>query len=52
MSHLRHASVALLAGLLTVAAIGCSTLWHDLQPHRLHRLNRGEAMPTGASVYE
>ncbi|MBI1345857.1 hypothetical protein GC163_06165 [bacterium] len=24
-------------------ASGCASFWHDLQPHRLRRLNRGPA---------
>jgi hypothetical protein len=29
--------------LLLLAAISGCALWHELQPHRLHRLNRGPA---------
>lgn len=47
------ARALLLAGLIAVAlsAAGCSTIWHELQPHRLHRLNRGPGMPTGPEAY-
>lgn len=43
----------LLTGLIAVAlsAAGCSSMWHELQPHRLQRLNRGPGMPTGAEAY-
>jgi hypothetical protein len=29
--------------LLTSFTCGCASFWHDLQPHRLRRLNRGSA---------
>lgn len=29
--------------LLVVINSGCASFWHDLKPHRLHRLNRGSA---------
>ena len=43
----------LIAGLIAAAlsASGCSSVWHELQPHRLHRLNQGPGMPTGAEAY-
>lgn len=28
---------------LTCLQCGCASVWHDLQPHRLRRLNRGAA---------
>lgn len=33
-----------LLGLLVLAGSlsGCASFWHDLKPHRLHRMNRGE----------
>ena len=34
-----------------LSASGCASFWHDLQPHRLQRLNRGPGMPTGAEAY-
>ncbi len=45
--------VLLLTGLLAVAlgVSGCASFWHDLQPHRLQRLNRGPGMPTGPEAY-
>jgi hypothetical protein len=33
----------LVASLLASFTCGCANFWHDLQPHRLHRLNRGAA---------
>lgn len=43
----------LVTGLIavTLSAAGCSSIWHELQPHRLHRLNRGPGMPTGPEAY-
>lgn len=43
----------LVAGLIVVtfSASGCSSFWHELQPHRLHRMNQGPGMPTGAEAY-
>jgi hypothetical protein len=43
----------LLTGLVAVAlcAGGCTSMWHELQPHRLQRLNRGPGMPTGPEAY-
>ena len=38
---LRLIVLAALLGLLTLQA-GCQMLPHDLQPHRLQRLNQGE----------
>jgi len=29
--------------LLVTAQMGCADMWHNLQPHRLHRMNRGPA---------
>ena len=45
--------VLLMSILLAVALAipGCASMWHELQPHRLHRLNRGPGMPTGAEAY-
>lgn len=31
----------LMLSLLTVMQFGCSTFWHDLQPHRMRRINSG-----------
>ena len=36
---------------LCVVSTGCSTAWHNLQPHRLHQLNRGPGMDTGPDAY-
>ncbi|MEK6259242.1 MAG: hypothetical protein AABP62_11560 [Planctomycetota bacterium] len=33
----------LLLSLLSVMQCGCSTFWHDLQPHRMRRINSGPA---------
>ena len=41
--------VGLMAAAFSIA--GCSSFWHELQPHRLHRLNQGPGMPTGAEAY-
>lgn len=51
MSAFRRA--LLLFGLIAAALMsaGCSSMWHNLQPHRLQRLNRGPGMPTGAEAY-
>ena len=32
----------LLASLMSLTC-GCASFWHDMQPHRIHRLNRGAA---------
>lgn len=32
-----------LASLLASFACGCASMWHDLQPHRIRRMNRGDA---------
>lgn len=36
---------ALSCGLLSLLVIssGCAAIWHELQPHRMNRLNRGPA---------
>lgn len=34
---------ALLCSLLAVLMCGCSSLWHELQPHRMRRINSGPA---------
>ena len=43
----------LVAGLTAVAlsTAGCKSFWHEMQPHRLHRMNQGPGMPTGAEAY-
>jgi hypothetical protein len=43
----------LVAGVLAavLSASGCTSVWHNMQPHRLHQLNRGPGMPTGAEAY-
>ena len=33
----------LLLSLLSVALCGCANVWHDLQPHRIRRINSGPA---------
>ena len=33
----------ILASLLATLTCGCASFWHDLQPHRLRRLNSGPA---------
>ena len=33
----------LLLSLLSVTLCGCTDLWHNLQPHRLRRINSGPA---------
>ena len=33
----------LLLSLLSVTLCGCASVWHELQPHRLHRINSGPA---------
>ena len=44
--------VLLLAGLVALLGTGgCSSMWHELQPHRLHQLNRGPGMATGPETY-
>lgn len=36
--------LCLLVMLLTASCVtGCASFWHDLKPHRLHRLNRHPA---------
>lgn len=29
--------------LMSFLSLGCSSIWHNLQPHRIQRLNRGPA---------
>ncbi|MBA3316102.1 MAG: hypothetical protein M3552_01945 [Planctomycetota bacterium] len=43
----------LVFALITLASVasGCSSMWHELQPHRLQQLNRGPGMPTGPEAY-
>ncbi len=36
---------------LATVATGCSSMWHELQPHRLQQMNRGPGMPTGPEAY-
>ena len=45
--------VLLLTGLIAAAlgSSGCSSMWHELQPHRLHQMNRGPGMATGPETY-
>lgn len=40
--------VLLVSGGLLLTGSGCSGLMHELQPHRLSRLNRGPGMSTDA----
>lgn len=36
--------IGLIMMLLTATSLtGCASFWHELQPHRLHRLNRHPA---------
>ncbi len=35
--------VGLLLVLSLVPLAGCASLWHEFQPHRMNRLNRGTA---------
>ncbi|QDT62864.1 hypothetical protein V22_00620 [Calycomorphotria hydatis] len=51
MPCFRHASRALFFALLAVSIAGCGSLWHEMQPHRLRRLNQGPGMDTGSDVY-
>ena len=37
-----YRKIALLS-LLTVMLCGCANIWHELQPHRLRRMNSGPA---------
>lgn len=42
----------ILAGLVLGSVTGCGTLFHNLKPHRLWRLNRhSPPMATGSSPY-
>jgi hypothetical protein len=44
--------LAILAGLVLGSATGCDTLFHNLKPHRLWRLNRhSPPMASGSSPY-
>ncbi|MDZ4687882.1 MAG: hypothetical protein SH850_22645 [Planctomycetaceae bacterium] len=40
---MRRLKFAVIAVLLVASVSGCASFWHDLQPHRLRRLNRGPA---------
>jgi len=40
---MRRLKFAMIAALLVESVSGCASIWHDLQPHRLRRLNRGPA---------
>ncbi|MBM4076295.1 MAG: hypothetical protein FJ267_11730 [Planctomycetes bacterium] len=33
----------ILTGLLVIQVCGCASIWHELKPHRLRRLNRTTA---------
>ena len=33
----------LLVSVLTVMQCGCASVWHELQPHRMRRINSGPA---------
>jgi hypothetical protein len=44
--------LVILAALVLGSATGCGTLFHNLKPHRLWRLNRhSPPMTSGSSVY-
>lgn len=45
--------ILLIAGLLatSLASTGCSSVWHNMQLHRLHQMNRGPGMVTGPEAY-
>ena len=51
MSVARRPLIVLVLLSLCLATSGCSTIWHNLQPYRLHQLNRGPGMMTGAEAY-
>jgi hypothetical protein len=37
--------------LVTAGSSGCSTIFHELQLHRLQRLNRGDELGGGTDAY-
>ncbi len=43
--------VAVLAAATFSTATGCRTILHELQPHRLWRLNRGSAPPQNDAMF-
>ena len=51
MTAVRRALLLFGLALLAAGASGCTSMWHELQPHRLQRLNRGPGMPTGPEAY-
>ncbi len=34
-----------------VVMSGCQNFWHNVQPHRLHHMNRGNGMRPPSEVY-
>ena len=51
MPAARRPLIVLVLLSLCLATSGCSTIWHNMQPYRLHQLNRGPGMTTGAEAY-
>jgi len=51
MTAVRRAVLLLALAALAAGASGCASVWHELKPHRLQRLNRGPGMPTGPEAY-
>ncbi len=51
MARVRQFVAGGLCALLLLTSAGCGELWHNLQPHRLHRLNRGGGMTEGSEAY-
>ena len=51
MSVVRRAFLIAGLSLVALGASGCTSMWHDMQPYRLHRMNRGPGMPNGTEAY-
>ena len=51
MDRARTLIVGAVLAALTGSLAGCSTIMHELQPHRLRRWNQGPGMQSGAEAY-
>ena len=51
MDRARSLAVGAVLAVLAGSLVGCSTIMHELQPHRLRRWNQGPGMESGAEAY-
>ncbi|QDT38949.1 hypothetical protein [Stratiformator vulcanicus] len=51
MSSSRHAAIALALSTFVMMLTGCASVMHELQPHRLHQMNRTDGDPMSAEDY-